>query len=182
VRHSTDIEKNVQEIQPVPGYAGEMGRITDPLKNYPAEVLALAREIEAARFLTRGHLAAACSVAGVDLPINLAADNTDKRGRLTPRQAAAKPVLRPDMIAFSDAVLPEAEVVISVSGVPPHAVTLLHQDRFAYNDAEPGEDFSEPDWHKTGAEHPRCDHAAWMLALLGMRHNWRRRPQAPVGD
>ena len=152
----------------------KMARKPDPLKTYPADVLALAREIEAARFLTRGQLAAACTVAGLDLAINLAPDATDKRGLLSPRQAATKPAMRDDVIAFSDAVLPEAEVVISASGVPPHVVTLLHQDRFAYNDAEPGEEFSEPDWYKIEAEHPSCDHAAWMLALLDMRHSWKR--------
>lgn len=151
-----------------------MGRKSDPLKNYSADVVALAREIEAARFLTRGQLAAASTIAGLDLAMNLAPDATDKRGQLSPRQAATKPALRADMIAFSDAVLPEADVVISASGVPPHVVTLLHQDRFAYNNAGPGEEFSEPDWYKIEAEHPNCDHAAWMLVLLDMRYGWKR--------
>ena len=156
-----------------------MGRKPHPLKNYPADILALAREIEAARFLTRGQLASACAIAGVELAMNLTPDAKDKRGQLSPRQAATKPVLRADMIAFSDAVLPEAEVVISAAGVPTHAVTLLHQDRFAYNNAGPGEEFSEPDWYKVEAEHPSCDHAAWMLALLDIRYGWKSRLSHP---
>lgn len=159
-----------------PAKLTSMARKPDPLKNYPADVHALAREIENAPVLTRGQLAAACAIAGADLAMNLSPGDRDKRSQLSPRQAATRPALRADLIAFSDAVLPEAEVVISAAGVPPHVVTLLHQDRFAYVNAAPGEDLSEPDWHKIEARHPRCDHAAWMLALLGMRDCWRRQP------
>lgn len=131
---------------------------------HPDDVAALIADIEAARTLTRGQLARAAELLKIDHPINLS-DPDNPRRELTARQAATKPVLRADMSAFSDLAVPEGEVVIAVSGVPPHEVTLLHIDRFAYVDGKE----TEPDWYDESGEHPSCDHAAWLLAILTLR-------------
>lgn len=140
-----------------------------PRMTYPDTIGKLVAEIERTRTLTRGQLAQAAKLMQIDHPIDLA-DPDNPRRELSARKAESKPVLRTDMSAFSGRALPEAEVVIYTDGVPPHRVRLLHEARHAYAEHEDGEAFSEPDWTDISAEHPSCDHAAWLLAILDLRY------------
>lgn len=143
-----------------------------PRMKYPDNVAKLVAEIERAKTLTRGQLAQAAALMKIDHPIDLS-DPDDPRRQLTARQAASKPVLRADMSAFSGRVLPEAEVVIYTDGVPPHRVRLLHEDRHAYADGKE----TEPDWTDISAEHPTCDHAAWLIAILNLTYGVPDKPR-----
>lgn len=140
-----------------------------PRFKYPDNAGKLVAEIERSRTLTRGQLAQAAALMQIEHAINLA-DPDDPRRELSARKAESRPVLRTDMSAFSGRALPEAEVVIYTDGVPPHRVRLLHEDRHAYAEHRQGEEFSEPDWSDVSAEHPSCDHAAWLLAILKLRY------------
>ncbi|OQW54082.1 MAG: hypothetical protein A4S14_01170 [Proteobacteria bacterium SG_bin9] len=143
---------------------------------YPDNVGKLVAEIARAKTLTRGQLAQAAELMQIDHPIDLS-DPDNPRRELTARQAASKPVLRTDMSAFSGRALPEAEVVTYVDGVPPHRVRLLHEDRHVYAEHTEGEEFSEPDWTDVSGEHPSCDHAAWLLAILNLRFGMPDKPR-----
>lgn len=140
-----------------------------PRMTYPDNVGKLVAEIERARTLARGQLAQAATLMQIDHAINLA-DPDNPRRELSARKAESKPVLRTDMSAFSNRALPEAEVVIYTDGVPPHRVRLLHEHRHAYADSQEGEEYSEPDWTDESGEHPSCDHAAWLIAILNLRY------------
>jgi hypothetical protein len=127
----------------------------------------LALEISSALDFTFDHLAAARAAAGLDA---VAPPDTGRRPKSRAKQAdldqAARAWLRQQVLDFQEQVLPGWELVIWVERKPPPFKVSVHS--------------GSPEWHKIHAEHPRCEIAAFMLAILAARDYWGSDSSVPA--
>ena len=119
----------------------------------------LAHDLSHASDFTFEHLAAARAAAGLSA---VAPPDTGRRPKSHAKQTeldqAARAWLRQQVFDFQEQVLPDWELVKWVERKPPPFKVSVHS--------------GSPEWHKIYAEHPSCEIAAFMLAMLAAREHW----------